>query len=130
MVLLSFGEIIWDVYNRDEQTLGGAPLNFAAYAALLGSTVWLASSVGTDKLGEKAVKQIKELGLKTEYISTSEKKRPVNAKYSLTKTGYRLTTFLKMSHMTASFCRKNYPRNLTLSHLERLRCARNITEKH
>lgn len=33
MVLLSFGEIIWDIYSQNEQTLGGAPLNFAAYAA-------------------------------------------------------------------------------------------------
>ena len=30
MVLLSFGEIIWDIYSQNEQTLGGAPLNFAA----------------------------------------------------------------------------------------------------
>ena len=30
MKLLSFGEIIWDVYP-DEKYLGGAPLNFAAH---------------------------------------------------------------------------------------------------
>lgn len=53
MVLLSFGEIIWDIYSQNEQTLGGAPLNFAAYAAMFGSNVWLASSVGADELGKK-----------------------------------------------------------------------------
>ncbi len=74
MKLLSFGEIIWDVYSQDKQTLGGAPLNFAAYAAMLGSNVYLASSVGTDELGKKAIEQIKELGLNTEYISTADKK--------------------------------------------------------
>lgn len=87
MVLLSFGEIIWDVYSRDEQTLGGAPVNFAAYASMLGSTVWLASSVGTDKLGEKAVKQIKELGLKTEYISTLKKKATGQCQIFLNENG-------------------------------------------
>lgn len=87
MVLLSFGEIIWDVYSRNEQTLGGAPLNFAAYAAMFGSTVWLASSVGADELGEKAIEQIKGLGLNTEYISTSEEKATGQCRIFLDKNG-------------------------------------------
>ena len=73
MTLLSFGEIIWDIYSStNKQTLGGAPLNFAAYTSLLGNTAYLASSVGVDALGVKALEEIKELGLKTEYISTAE----------------------------------------------------------
>ena len=31
--LLSFGEICWDLFGN-EKTLGGAPLNLAAHAAL------------------------------------------------------------------------------------------------
>lgn len=46
MKILSFGEIIWDVYSPVERTLGGAPLNFAAYAAMAGADVYLASAVG------------------------------------------------------------------------------------
>lgn len=72
MKLLSFGEIIWDVYSRSKQTLGGAPLNFAAYASMLGETVWLASAVGADELGAKSIERIKGIGINTEYIFVSD----------------------------------------------------------
>ena len=87
MKLLSFGEIIWDIYNQNEQTLGGAPLNFAAYTALLGNSAWLASCVGNDKLGKEALEQIKELGVKSEYISISEEKETGQCRISLDKSG-------------------------------------------
>ncbi len=87
MRLLSFGEIIWDVYTQEKQTLGGAPLNFAAYAAMLGVSVWLASSVGADELGESAMKQIKELGVKTEYISIADGKATGQCRVSLDPNG-------------------------------------------
>ncbi len=95
MTILSFGEIIWDVYSRDEHTLGGAPLNFAAYAALLGSNVYLSSSVGDDELGTKALKQIKELGINTEYITTTEKSATGQCLISLDKNGIPLYSILK-----------------------------------
>ena len=87
MKLLSFGEIIWDIYSQNEQTLGGAPLNFAAYATLLGDTAWVASSVGNDPLGQKAIEQIKELGVKTEYIVVSEEKETGQCRISLDQNG-------------------------------------------
>ena len=87
MKLLSFGEIIWDIYSQNEQTLGGAPLNFAAYTALLGDTAWVASSVGNDQLGKRALEQIKELGVKTEYISVSDEKETGQCRISLDKNG-------------------------------------------
>ena len=62
MTILSFGEIIWDVYP-DKQTLGGAPLNLAAHAALQGCDAWIISAVGEDELGAKAIKQIANLGV-------------------------------------------------------------------
>ncbi len=34
MKILSFGEIIWDVYE-DKKCIGGAPFNFAAHCARL-----------------------------------------------------------------------------------------------
>ena len=58
MKILSFGEIIWDVYP-DGKTLGGAPLNFAAHAALLGAKSSLISAVGSDELGNSAVEYIR-----------------------------------------------------------------------
>lgn len=87
MILLSFGEIIWDVYNQNEQTLGGAPLNFAAHAALQGNTVWLASSVGADELGRQALEQIKALSVNTEYISISEEKITGQCRITLDQNG-------------------------------------------
>ena len=85
MKLLSYGEIIWDIYGANERTLGGAPLNFAAYTALFDNTVWLASSVGDDALGIKALEQIKALGIKTEYISTIKGKATGQCCVSLDK---------------------------------------------
>lgn len=70
MNLLSFGEIIWDVYQK-QCNIGGAPLNLAAHVALQGGNAWLASAVGNDALGKKALKQIRSLDVKTEYISVS-----------------------------------------------------------
>ena len=95
MVLLSFGEIIWDIYSQNEQTLGGAPLNFAAYAAMFGSNVWLASSVGADELGKKALEQIKELSLNIEYISISEEKATGQCRIFLDKNGVQSYTILE-----------------------------------
>lgn len=68
MNLLSFGEIIWDAYG-DLYTIGGAPLNLAAHTVLQGECAWLASAVGNDALGTKAIGHIKALDIKTDYIS-------------------------------------------------------------
>ena len=73
MKILSFGEIIWDVYSPTERTLGGAPLNFAAYVAMVGASSYIASAVGNDEIGKEALDSIQELGINCEYVSTSDK---------------------------------------------------------
>jgi fructokinase len=45
MKILSFGEIIWDVYP-DRRALGGAPLNFAIHFAARGGSAYMLSAVG------------------------------------------------------------------------------------
>ena len=72
MTILSFGEIIWDVYP-DKQTLGGAPLNLASHASLQGCEAWMISAVGNDALGGKAIEQIEALGVKTAGIGTVDR---------------------------------------------------------
>ena len=67
MKLLSFGEIVWDICG-EKKTLGGAPLNLAAHAALQGGDVWLLSAVGEDPLGKETMERMRELGIHTEYI--------------------------------------------------------------
>ncbi len=68
MKILSFGEVLWDVYP-DKAYLGGAPLNFAAHLALQGAEAYIASAVGQDKLGAKTIEEVKKLGVKTDYIN-------------------------------------------------------------
>lgn len=73
MKILSFGEILWDVFPN-EKRIGGAPFNFAAHAARLGAESYLVSCVGNDENGEDAVAEAKRLGIKTNYIATDRKK--------------------------------------------------------
>ena len=72
MKLLSFGEIIWDVFD-DAAHIGGAPLNFAAHAAMQGADAYILSAVGNDDLGHRAMSEISALGVKTDLVSRSHK---------------------------------------------------------
>lgn len=67
MKILSFGEIIWDVYS-DKSCIGGAPFNFAAHCARLGAESYLLSAVGDDELGGEALKIARGFGIKDDYI--------------------------------------------------------------
>lgn len=58
------GEVLWDVFP-DKKKLGGAPANFAAHAQQLGAQSYLLSAVGKDVLGQKAIDQLKHLGIDT-----------------------------------------------------------------
>jgi len=68
MKMLSFGEILWDVYP-DAKTIGGASLNLAAHCALLGGDVYIASAVGDDKLGKEALLVTRSFNIKDDFIS-------------------------------------------------------------
>lgn len=72
MKILSFGEILWDIFPA-EKKIGGAPLNFAAHAARLGAESYMVSAVGNDENGVEALKTAKEFGIKTDYIHISRK---------------------------------------------------------
>lgn len=71
MRILSFGEIIWDVYPN-EQHIGGAPFNFAAHAKRAGATAFLMSAIGDDELGAQAREKVAFYGVHTEYVSSVE----------------------------------------------------------
>lgn len=74
MNVLSFGEVLWDVYP-DRKCLGGAPLNFAAHLAKHGERAYMLSAVGDDALGAEAVAQIRRWGVRTDYIGCSAEKQ-------------------------------------------------------
>ena len=71
MKLLSFGEILWDVYP-DEKYIGGAPLNFAAHFAKQGGMSYMLSAIGDDELGKSALDLLKNWDIKTDYVSVSK----------------------------------------------------------
>lgn len=73
MKLLSFGEILWDVYEN-EKHIGGAPLNFAAHFAKQGGESYMISAVGNDELGKSALELLKKWDVKTDYVSVLSKK--------------------------------------------------------
>ena len=74
MNVLSFGEILWDLYP-DRKCLGGAPLNFAAHLAKHGEQVYMLSAVGKDILGAQALEQVRQWGVLTEYVAVLEEKQ-------------------------------------------------------
>ena len=72
MKILSFGEILWDVFP-DEKKIGGAPFNFAAHCAKLGAESFLVSAVGNDVNGSDAIEEAKKSGVDTRYIGVNTK---------------------------------------------------------
>ena len=71
MKILSFGEVLWDVYPN-EKFLGGAPLNFAAHSARLGADVYMLSALGQDDLAAAALDRMKKWRVNTEYVARIE----------------------------------------------------------
>ena len=70
-VIVGLGELLWDLLPSGPQ-LGGAPANFAYFASLLGEEGIVASRVGRDDLGDRAVNRIAGLGLSTDAIQRDE----------------------------------------------------------
>lgn len=65
-VLVSVGEILWDLYPT-YRLLGGAPFNLSAHAARLGFAPYLISSVGRDEAGDEAITQAEAIGVNMTY---------------------------------------------------------------
>lgn len=68
MRLLSFGEVLFDVYGEDA-CIGGAPLNFAAHAHRAGAESFLLSALGRDALGTLALEKIRAYGVRTDAVA-------------------------------------------------------------
>ena len=67
MKVLSFGEILWDIYP-DRKFIGGAPFNFAAHLAKYGDPVYMLSCLGQDDLGDDALSHLQQLGILTDFV--------------------------------------------------------------
>jgi fructokinase len=82
----AIGEILWDLFDNSK-TLGGAPLNFAAHTARLGSQVLLVSAVGDDDLGHCALAAIRNSGVDTRFIQRAPSLRTGAARVQLGPNG-------------------------------------------
>ncbi|MGE0407494.1 MAG: carbohydrate kinase, partial [Candidatus Korobacteraceae bacterium] len=60
-IMVGLGEVLWDQFPSGRQ-LGGAPANFAYMAHALGNLGVVASRVGSDELGEDALRQLARVG--------------------------------------------------------------------
>lgn len=73
--IVGLGEILWDVFAQGPR-FGGAPANFACSAAGLGgqrNDVWMASGVGKDELGPRAIEALREHGVDTSCVADLDK---------------------------------------------------------
>ena len=67
MKLLSFGEILWDVYPECKY-IGGAPLNFAAHFSRHGGDAYMLSALGDDELGRDTLCVLEDLNVSSDYV--------------------------------------------------------------
>lgn len=72
-VILTFGEIIWDVY-KDARHIGGAAFNFASHVHKCGADSVLLSAVGGDALGDDAISSARSFGIDASFIRRTDKK--------------------------------------------------------
>ena len=70
-LVAGLGELLWDVVGDDE-TLGGAPINFAYHAAQLGAAALAISTIGDDLRGKRAVSRLAEHGVVTDHLTVLE----------------------------------------------------------
>ncbi|RLS33574.1 MAG: carbohydrate kinase [Planctomycetota bacterium] len=74
-VVVGLGEILWDIFP-DGPRCGGAPANFACIAAGLAEDrfeVVMASSVGSDDLGDRAIESLTQHNVKTSCVQRASR---------------------------------------------------------
>ena len=103
MKILSFGEIIWDVYEN-ESFIGGAPLNLAAHCSKQGADSFMLSSVGNDVLGKDALEIVKSFNVKTDFVSINKEKETGKCIVTLNENGvpsYNVLTDVSYDYIKA-----------------------------
>ena len=71
MYIVGIGEIVWDLLPEGAR-LGGAPLNFACHARLLGAEAAVISAVGADKWGRDALEKARKAGVSDVCVQVNE----------------------------------------------------------
>src|SRR5437763_15543974 len=78
-LVVGLGEALWDMLPTGKH-LGGAPLNFAYIASLLGEHAIIASRIGNDSLGAEIQSELAGRNLDTSGIKTDLKLQTVTVK--------------------------------------------------
>ena len=73
LIFVGIGEVLFDVFEDRNETLGGAPLNFAVHAHQLASHLGIGygtivSCINSDQRGYKILDSLHRLGISTRYI--------------------------------------------------------------
>ena len=68
-IICGLGELLWDLLPSGER-LGGAPANFTVMASRLGNRGVIASRLGADGLGTKALAELKRFPVDLSYLQT------------------------------------------------------------
>ncbi len=67
IIVAGIGEVLWDIVGEQE-TLGGAPVNFAFNAAQLGASAYAIAAVGDDERGNRAIKLLQNKSINVDYV--------------------------------------------------------------
>jgi fructokinase len=70
--VVGIGELLWDLFPAGKK-MGGAPANFAFHAQSLGAESYVVSAIGSDKLGQEILDNLKKVDLTDQYIRTNKK---------------------------------------------------------
>lgn len=104
-MILSAGEILWDVYPDGREVPGGAPLNFAFHCRQLGRAAAVVSQVGTDELGSRLRSQLQALGVSDEFVQTDDARPTGTVRVTLDAAGvpsYTITPDVAWDAITLS----------------------------
>ncbi len=84
--VVAFGEILWDLLP-DGPVLGGAPFNFAYRCSTLGMDSRMVSSLGRDELGDRALEQMRVLGMSIEHVQRDPDRPTGTVDVAVSETG-------------------------------------------
>jgi len=86
-MIISFGEILWDVFPDGRRLLGGAPFNLACRLALSGRRSLVASRLGRDDPGKRACEEAAGLGVDTSLVQWDDELPTGTVRVSLDEAG-------------------------------------------
>ncbi|OEU67093.1 MAG: carbohydrate kinase [Desulfovibrio sp. S3730MH75] len=100
-LIAGLGEILWDVL-ADSEEIGGAPINFAYHAGILGADSIAISTIGNDERGKRAIKELTGRGLNLETVSIDHE---------------HATGFVEATIDTKGVAHYNFPDNIAWDYL-------------